>query len=187
MRAFIAVDLPPEIKADLSGLIRKLKRIAPPAISWAREEGMHVTLKFLGEIEEETAAGIGRAMTIVAGKAKGFAVAVRGAGMFPPPPRPPRVVWIGLEDSPPLMTLQAGLEAALETLGFPREQRPFHPHLTLGRIKAPGGLGAVLDAIRKTENVRWGEMNVGELVLFRSVLRPAGAEYTPIEKGRLGS
>ena len=183
MRAFIAVDLAPEIKTVLSDLLRKLKRIAPPAIHWAREESMHVTLKFLGEIDENQAAGISRVIATIAGETPAFSLTVRGAGTFPPSPRPPRVLWVGLEECPPLLALQANLEAALEARGFPREKRPFHPHLTLGRIKAPGGLGAVLEAVRKNETSLWGEMTAGELVLFRSLLRPSGAEYTPLEKG----
>jgi 2'-5' RNA ligase len=73
----------------------------------------------------------------------------------------------------------------MEALGFPREVRPFQPHLTLGRIKAPGGLGAVLAIWTKNEKVVWGEMFVREVVLFQSILRPSGAEYIPLRKGFL--
>jgi len=183
MRTFIAVDLAADIKINLSGFVRKLKRISPPAIHWVREEGMHVTLKFLGEIEENQAGVIGGHLRTMAGETPAFPLIVRGAGTFPPPPGNPRVLWIGLEENPPLQAFQERLETTLETLGFPRERRPFHPHLTLGRIKAPGGLGAVLEMIVKNGKTSWGEMMVKEVIFFRSVLKPFGAEYTPLFKG----
>jgi len=183
MRIFLALDLPSEIKSALADLLRKLKRVAPPAISWAREPGLHLTLKFLGEIEETRLPGIVAAMQSVADTTPAFPLVVRGTGVFPPEPRPPRILWVGFEETPPLIDFQRRLETGMETLDFPREARPFHPHLTLGRIKAPGGLGAVLDIWTKNEKIVWGEMTVREVILFQSILRPSGAEYSPLGKG----
>jgi len=185
MRTFLALDLPSEIKSALADLLRKLKRVAPPAIGWARDSGLHLTLKFLGEIEESRLSEIVPRMKSVAERTPAFPLIVRGTGVFPPPPRPPRILWIGFDETPSLLDFHRRLEVELEVVGFPREVRPFQPHLTLGRIKAPGGLGAVLDIWMKNEKINWGDMIVREVVLFQSILRPSGAEYIPLQKGLL--
>ena len=139
MRTFIALDLDSEIKARLSDLLRRLRWRGPKGVSWARESGLHITFKFLGEIDEARAARVAETMQAAAAAVPDFALRVRGTGAFPPPPRPQRVLWVGTNEQAAVLDLQARLEVGLEGLGFDRESRPFHPHLTLGRVKSGSG------------------------------------------------
>jgi 2'-5' RNA ligase len=183
VRAFLALELSPEIKTALSDLLRKLKRLAPPSIGWVSEEGMHLTLKFLGEIDDGLAARVARSLRDVAAGTEGFPLTVHGTGRFPEGPRPPRVLWAGVAESPGLMDFQARLESALAALGLPPEERPFHPHLTLGRVRSSGGLRTVVDELERRREVVFGTMDVRGASLFRSVLKPGGAEHTVLDRG----
>jgi len=185
MRTFIAVDLPEEIKARISGFVHKLKPAAPRGIGWSSVGDMHVTLKFLGEIEEPRLPAVFEAVRTVAAETPVFPLTVAGTGMFPPLSRHPRVLWIGLQDSPALTDLQDRLEAALEARDFPREQRPFHPHLTAARVKSTAVLRTLLDRFAEAEGALFGNMVVRELVVYQSILRPGGADHRPLLSGAL--
>jgi len=187
MRTFIAVDLPAEIKTRISAFIQKLKSVAPRGIGWANLGDLHVTMKFLGEIEESRLSVIGEAVRAVAAETPVFPLTVAGTGTFPPLSRHPRVLWIGLEDSPALLDLQGRLENALEALGFPRELRPFHPHLTAARIKSAEVPRTLLDRFGKDDGALFGDMEVREIVVYQSILRPGGAEHRPMLSGALRS
>ena len=136
MRTFIAIDLEPSLKQNLCDLLRRLKKLNDRSVSWVRESGMHLTLKFLGEIDEDQAVNIAEILKNVCSISSSFPLSLRGTGFFPANARNPRVLWIGIIEEPALMNLQACLESELERLGFPKEERPFHPHLTIGRIKS---------------------------------------------------
>ena len=187
MRIFIAVDLPAGIKTRISDFIHKLKPAAPLGIGWANLRDLHVTLKFLGEIEESRLPEIGVAVRAVAAATSVFPLTVAGTGTFPPHSSHPRVLWIGLEESPALLDFQDRLENSLEALGFPREQRPFHPHLTAARVKSAGVPQMLLDQFLRQDGASFGELEVRELVVFQSVLRPEGAEHRPLLSGALRS
>ncbi|MCX6565522.1 MAG: RNA 2',3'-cyclic phosphodiesterase [Candidatus Aminicenantes bacterium] len=187
MRTFIAVDLPADIKTRISGFIQKLKSAAPRGIGWANFGDLHVTLKFLGEIEESCLLAIGEAVRTVAAETPIFPLTVAGTGAFPPLSRHPRVLWIGLEDSPMLLDLQGRLDNALEALGFPRDQRPFHPHLTAARVKSAEVPCMLLDRLAKDDGALFGNMEVREIVVYQSILRPGGAEHRPLLSGALRS
>jgi RNA 2',3'-cyclic 3'-phosphodiesterase len=177
MRAFVAIELAPDIKSALADLIRRLKRIDRGGIGWVREEGMHLTLKFLGEIEESRIASVGAAMDEAAAPAEPFLLEVRGTGYFPSA-RAPRVLWAGLSPAPGLDALQARLESALESLGFERESRPFHPHLTLGRVRSAAGIRDILTELDLRKHASFGTMTAAKIALVQSVLKPGGAEYS---------
>jgi RNA 2',3'-cyclic 3'-phosphodiesterase len=185
MRTFIAVDLDPAIKSVLLDFIRRLKKIGEPKVGWAKENGMHLTLKFLGEIDEDQAVRVKECVTSVAGKVAAFPLKIRGTGFFPQNARHPRVLWVGTSAEPVLRELQRELELRLAALGFPREERAFHPHLTLGRVKSPGGLPDVISELERNASTEFGEMTVRKITLFRSTLKPTGAEYSILEEGRL--
>ena len=182
MRAFIAIDLDPEIKKNISDFLRRLKKLEQPKVGWIKEQGMHLTLKFLGEIDEAQATRVQGLMKDVAALARAFSLKFQGTGFFPPPPKLPRVLWIGAAGEPTLGELQERLESGLEKLGFSRENRPFHPHLTLGRVKSPAGLGEVIAELEKNKEAGFGEMVVKKVTLFKSTLRPSGAEYSVLEE-----
>ena len=182
MRAFIAIDLDPEIKKNLMEVLRRLKRIAPRNVVWVKEQGMHLTLKFLGEIDEVRSAQIMDLMKDIAGVTRPFSLEMKGTGFFPAESRHPRVLWIGTTGQPVLAELQERFESGLEKIGFDREVRPFHPHLTLGRIKGPVALAEISAELKKHEAAAFGEMTVDKVTLFKSELKPTGAEYSVLKE-----
>jgi 2'-5' RNA ligase len=182
VRTFIAIDLDPAVKANLSGLVQRLKKSDPQGgVSWVREAGMHLTLKFLGEIEETKVGPVVAAMEEAARPATPFVLQVRGTGFFPNA-RFPRVLWVGISPSAALDSLQTRLEKLLASLGFDRESRPFHPHLTLGRVRSAAGLRGAITELDLQKNADFGTMTATKIALFQSVLRPAGAEHSVLKE-----
>ena len=146
---------------------------------------MHLTLKFLGEIDEARVFQVKKLMEETTASFKTFSLKLRGTGFFPPNPKYPRVLWIGTVSEATLLELQERLESGLEGLGFARENRPFHPHLTLGRVKNPSGLRDVITELEKAKEAEFGEMSVARITLFQSTLKPTGAEYTVLYESPL--
>lgn len=184
MRTFIAVDLAPELKASLQDLIRRLKGKGGD-VKWAGSHGLHLTLKFLGEISAEEAQTVETVLRDVAGRHAAFPVELKGTGVFPPGARNPRVLWTDIVAGPTLAALQTDLEVALEKAGFPREERPFRPHLTLGRVKSPRGLRDTRAELERHQEASFGRMTVSRLTFFQSTLRPTGAEYSVLAEVEL--
>jgi 2'-5' RNA ligase len=183
MRTFIALDLDKSLKETLEDLVCRLRHWGGD-IRWVKPEGMHLTLKFLGEIGEEAAAKVKSTLAVVASRHKAFRLIFQGTGTFPPGHKP-RIFWIGIEESPDLKALQEDLERELERLGFPSEERGFHPHLTLGRVKASLGLQPLLQEFRKEAATIFGQTEVMLLTFFQSTLKPTGAEYSILGEYRL--
>ncbi len=175
MRTFIAIDLEPGLKTSLQDLIRALKTTRAD-VRWAQTNGLHLTLKFLGEIDEEKATVVKRILGEVAGRHPSFPLRLEGTGAFPGEHRP-RILWAGFAAEPGLLAFQDELERELEREGFPREERPFHPHLTLGRVKGPGRIREAMLELEKHRGGTMGEMSVHKVAFFESRLRPEGAEY----------
>jgi len=177
MRTFVAIELAPEIKNELASLVQRLAPLTRN-VRWVRGDGLHLTLKFLGEISEAQA---GRVEAVVEPCCRGrspIGLSVKGTGWFPPGSKSARVLWVGLEAGPDLASLQSGIELALAKEGFPREGRDFHPHLTLGRVRSPQGLRPVLDELEKSKDSEFGRMTVFQVTFFQSRLKPGGAEYS---------
>ena len=185
MRLFLAIELPSEIKAELASLQKELRQ-AQAEVSWTKPENLHLTLKFLGEVDAERVGQIEQACIEVARGGKPLSFAARETGFFPNARRP-RVVWAGLQgDLDELQALQTGLETQLATLGFAREMKPFNPHLTVGRVKTTKN---VQQLVARTEAYQLPALSftVSELVLMQSQLHPAGSIYTPLSHARLGT
>ena len=180
IRAFIAIELNDIVRDHLAALQQQLRQV-DPTVSWARPEGMHLTLKFLGNVPEEQLPTLGDALEAVARQFAPFAVTVAGTGVFPNLRRP-RVLWAGVQSADtPLAALAAAVDLAMAEHGFPREPRPFSPHLTLGRVK--GVYNPQLTPILEQHGDElFGEVHVTELVLFRSELAPQGARYTALRR-----
>ena len=179
MRCFIAISLPEELKAKISGIQEKLKA-AGADVSWTRPEGMHLTLKFFGEIEDKRIPKIEKALDAVVDGIPTFTLSVSGMGTFPDMRRP-RVIWIGLkEDGGNLLRLQKGVEEDLKKTGFPSEDRRFTPHITLGRIRSNKNTDKLLRLIEEEKVEELGSFDVSEVHLIKSELKPAGAEYTEL-------
>jgi RNA 2',3'-cyclic 3'-phosphodiesterase len=180
MRAFVAVDLSRELKTAMEALIRQV-RAGARGTKWVPPQGMHLTLKFLGWISDSSAASIEAELANVLANRVPFRLRLKGTGTFPPGwKNTARVLWVGIEEDAGLMGLQKDLDAALEKLGFACEERPFHPHLTIGRVKTPEGLVRVLDNLVKFRETEFGEMPVTGVTFFQSVLTPSGADYKPL-------
>lgn len=184
MRTFIAIDFEEEIKKKLYFLLLELDKVSQN-IKWVKKEGMHLTLKFLGEIEEEKIPKIEAVLNAISKMCSPFPLRLKGTGTFPPGKKNPRVIWIGIEGGQTLKELQAQLEEELEKLDFPREKREFHPHLTLGRVKIQSHLGGVLSQLEREKETTFGEMKVNKITFFQSILKPTGAEYKVLSEFEL--
>ncbi|MGH7429210.1 MAG: RNA 2',3'-cyclic phosphodiesterase, partial [Candidatus Methylomirabilaceae bacterium] len=147
-------------------------------VAWVRPENLHLTLKFLGEVEETALGAVADAIGSVATGPGPFRLVFAGLGAFPQP-RTARVVWVGVgEGAEGLAELHARLEAALEPLGFRREERPFTSHLTVGRVRGPGRREQLAAAVTSMAAEPLGEMLLDRIDLMRSELRPEGARYS---------
>jgi RNA 2',3'-cyclic 3'-phosphodiesterase len=175
MRLFVALDIPDDVRTALAVLAAKLRAVSPKA-RWARVEGLHVTLKFIGEASQEKAQAIKSALAPVPAR-NTFAMNFGSLGFFPNERRP-RVLWAGVAAGPELAALAADVETALAALDLPREDRVFSPHLTLVRFDSPRGLDALRAAIEKADPLEFGAATAREFHLYQSVLKPGGAEYT---------
>ncbi len=165
-RLFIAVDLPEAHKAQLAGL----RTEALPG-RWTRPAQYHLTLRFIGEVDEEQAATIEHALSAI--EAEAFSLQGRGLGVFPSK-RKPRVLFAALDPAPALMSLQAQTEQALRALGLEAEPKPFHPHITLARLRHAKAqtVRAFLDT---HQSFTLAPFDVTAYYLYASTLRPEGA------------
>lgn len=181
MRTFIAIEVSEEVRRGLGRVLEELKKVDAD-VRWVRPESVHLTLKFLGEIDPGRVTEIQWALREVAGRYRPFSLVASGIGCFPRW-ESPRVVWVGLEgEVHKIVALQREVEEALVALGFPREDRAFKPHLTLGRVRTPKGRQALVRKMREWEGEKIGEFWVQSLVEFESELSPSGARYTPLWK-----
>ena len=184
-RIFCAVELPGEVKSRVAEHIKRLRSEFPHArASWEKPEKLHLTLKFLGEIEPSRVEDLSGAASHAAARVGPFPLTIAGPGAFPPHGQP-RVLWLGLEDaSGRLAALQRSLEDACAAARFPREQRPFKPHLTLARLRSPRG-ARELAAAHRASQFEPQTFSVSELVVMRSELGPGGSRYTPVSRHSL--
>ena len=182
IRAFLALDPPGEILREIAVLQDRLRKWLPGDIRWVRPEGIHLTLKFFGDVFEKDVAGIAEIVRERAAGVAPFSLSVGGIGVFPDSRRP-RVLYLAMKgDAERLAAFQGELERALKMIGFPGEERPFRPHLTLGRFRSPAGLTGLAGALEKGGEDAAGQFIASGLNLFRSELTPRGAIYTRIER-----
>jgi 2'-5' RNA ligase len=184
VRCFIAIDIPPSVLQRLRAETQDLQtRLGTASVRWVHPDGVHLTLRFLGEIAPPKVDAISRTLQQVVPIHAPFRMAVSGVGCFPNLRRP-RVIWIGIQEpSGALSALQRGIEDAILGLGFEPERRVFHPHLTLGRVRQaarPHELQAIGAALREHGMQSLGDFPVREVVLYRSELKPTGAVYTKL-------
>lgn len=183
MRTFIAIELNQSVKEALHALSNRLRRSGVRA-SWVKPEAMHLTLRFLGEISEETADRIGDLLTEGYKGFTPFMIHVRGVGAFPEL-RKPSVVWAGvlaLEGN--LTQAQAVAEQAAVAVGLPPEERAYHPHLTLGRVKSRDQIEVLADYLSREQTFDGGAFRAMGVSLFSSKLTPKGPLYTRLRECR---
>ncbi len=179
IRTFICIEIPDLIREELAQLQNTLKPLSE-GISWPRPEGMHLTLKFLGDVDSEKIDEIAQAVKKAAAGIKPFSITVEGVGAFPNFRRP-RVLWVGVQDEDQILAkLQQNIELELERIGFSREQRPFSPHLTLARIKFAKHIEDLLEKFQ-TRSFSPQNFQAHEIIVMRSELQTSGAIYTPLK------
>lgn len=181
-RLFIALELPAPIPAQLAQVTANLKQTWPrDTMRWVKPEGIHLTLKFFGEVPPERGSELERALQTSVIAAQPFNLEMGGLGVFPDPFRP-RVLWLGLSgDLEKLHALQQAIEAVCTPLGFAPEGRAFSPHLTLGRfhgIWLPAHRAYLTTTLKDSRWAQLGTFTANTLTLIQSDLKPAGAVYT---------
>lgn len=178
MRLFVALEIPSTVRENLAELLAVLRTVSPQT-RWVRPENLHVTLKFIGEVPEEKLVSIRAALAQVRSE-QSVTLDFRGLGFFPNEIHP-RVFWVGIEASPNLKSLAADIEKTMETLGIPKEQRQFSPHLTLARFESQRLTDKLRSAIQENAGRNFGSLRTNEFHLIQSKLKTSGAEYTTVE------
>jgi 2'-5' RNA ligase len=179
MRAFIAIELPETIRAALGRKQDSFRSLSPNA-RWTRPEGIHLTLKFLGEISDAKVREVSQSLKNLS-PFESFAIGLKGFGFFPDARRP-QVFWAGVDAPPNLSQVAEQVEEAMQKIGFAREGRPFRPHLTLARFKVPQPQPALQALLRQQGEQEVGHFEVSEFFLFESRLLPQGAEHRKVER-----
>lgn len=189
MRLFIALDIDDAIRERLARFVEGVRNFAPDA-RWVKPESLHVTLKFIGEQPDSSVETIKRALTTIT--ASTAEINFRGYGFFPTA-KSARVFWIGMEAGSPLAALAAAIDEKMATLGIPKEERAFSPHLTLAR--AAGGSGSqrrlrsdrpnrafqhLQEKLSALPTPEFGTMTPREFFLYQSQLSPKGSKYTKL-------
>jgi RNA 2',3'-cyclic 3'-phosphodiesterase len=184
-RLFVAIELPADVRLKIKKHVERLRAERPDVrVSWIREQNLHFTLKFFGDVPVSEVSKLSAATAEAVNCARPFELKIAGCGAFPPRGQP-RVLWIGTEDSSGnLLKLHSALETECEKAGFPREQRSFHPHLTIARLRQPHGARALA---KLHEDIDFDSLlvKVEELCLIRSELSSEGSRYTTISHHRI--
>ena len=184
-RTFIAVEIGPEIRASAVALQDALAKTGAE-VKWATPESMHITLLFLGEVDDRELPAVCRAVQQVAATEPPFLMRVSGVGAFPTPRRP-KILWAGITDgAAELKRLYNKLEAKLLDLGcYRKEERGYTPHLTLGRVKGEGDGFTIAKELPKRLSWDGGRTTVDEVLVFGSVLEKDGPVHTVLGRGEL--
>lgn len=184
IRTFVAINLPGDLKVVIGRFIDSL-RGEVRGVKWVKDANLHLTLKFLGDVDRQLLPEVTAALDGAMAGLRAVSVSLQGAGVFPPRGRP-RVVWLDMAaGAEGLALLQRRCEEALASLGFPQEDRPFTPHLTVGRAKDlrdPRPLVSALDAVKGR---KWGDFVADRVHLMRSELFPTGPTYSILHEVRL--
>ncbi len=182
-RTFIAVELSEEVRSSLGRMQQRLRQ-SGARVSWVRPDNIHLTLVFIGDVLSSGIPEIERAMDCVTATVPPFTLTVEGTGSFGSA-KAPRVIWAGVNDSSgALMRLQSRLATAVREVGIPLESRPFHPHLTLGRVRSRHGADALTRTLGPA-SVACKSLEVDRVQLFESQLHPDGAQHTILHSATL--
>lgn len=181
IRTFIAIAIPGDVRAKIAELQFTLKN-AGGHVSWPKPENIHLTLKFLGDTDENLINEISNQLNQSVKSISQFKIAIKGVGAFPNL-KYPRVIWIGAEsEGDQIRHLVSDIEDRIADLGFKKESRPFSAHLTLGRVKEVKGIEPIIERLQQTDNFEAGSFPVEEVRLIKSELHPTGAIYTTLKK-----
>ena len=179
IRTFIAIEIPQDVISDIDEIQQALKSYRF-SIKWVRPESIHLTLKFLGNIDPAAVESINRVLKTTVDSFKPFSIQAKGLGVFPGVKRP-RVIWMGIVGQKDrLAGLQRNLDKNLNDIGFARDKRPFKGHLTLGRAKGRIDARRIGSVLTEYSNFEAQPFTVGSLILYKSELLPTGAVYTKL-------
>jgi 2'-5' RNA ligase len=179
MRTFIAVELPDEVKKNIIELVNELKEVGS-AVKWVDEKNLHITLKFLGWVEDRKVDNVVELATKVAGGTGSFKAKFEGMGTFPSG-KSPRVVWVGIgEGGEKLKKLANSLEETLASAGYRSEEREFSSHVTIGRIKESKGVDKLKEKMESIKDPKFGEALVDHIDIMKSTLTPKGPVYETV-------
>ena len=181
LRAFIALEIPASIQESIQQQTAGLRNVASSSlVRWVPAENLHLTLKFLGDVSSTSLQFVTQMLSREASQYPGFSMQVGGLGAFPSARRA-RVLWNGIRAPETLSALQRSLDSAATRLGYPPEDRPFSPHLTIGRVKqtaAPTDLQRIQAALEAASVGPLGKADVSAVHLIKSDLKPTGSVYT---------
>jgi len=179
LRAFIAIELSSEVQLKLAAIQERLKK-SEAHVKWVEPKNIHLTLKFLGYITESQLKDIFQAADASVKGIAPFILSFSGLGAFPNSGNP-RIVWVGIEKGKEMLALlNRDLEEMLKRNGFPEEEREYHPHLTLGRVKSSQNKDKLIEFAKLEKDCSSGSMEVKEITVMQSILKPGGPEYRPI-------
>ena len=185
MRCFIAIAISDEIRKAIGSIIEKLGP-GQKGLRWTTPENIHITLKFLGETDEKVVPDIKARLSSICSNSIPFTLNIHGTGVFPNP-KHPNVLWVGIDKSEEMKKLNMLIEGSLSELGFEKETREFSPHLTIGRVKDRKGIEPVIKGLYEFNETFLGTIHANEVLLMKSVLKPAGAEYSKVAVFKLSS
>lgn len=185
MRLFAAIDIDTETRQRIADVQQRLDeelRLSRAQVKWVDPQQIHLTLKFLGEVPDDTVTRVCDVLTRTAAGFEPFEFEVRGVGLFG---RPARIVWAGIVPCPVLNRLQDQLESACDRIGWPRENRPFVGHLTICRVKNVSAARKLQEAVEPIADTYFGNVYAERLVLYQSRLSGKGPEYTVVSTAPL--
>lgn len=212
LRTFIAIEIPANVRASIADHINRLRRECPDVgASWTREDNLHLTLKFLGEVAITRVPALSDAAAKAARSIEPFSLLISGCGSFPSHGKP-KVLWVGVSSETPadrgpqaasplgadaggfepegrtstLEQLHTAIEDECTDADFERDSRAFHPHLTIARVRKPKGIGRLVETHR-TLNFPSHDFVVGEIVVFKSELLRQGSKHTALSRHQLGT
>ena len=185
MRLFVAIDIEPHVRIRLKQIQNRLDQelnLSGKNAKWIHPDQVHLTLKFLGEVDDSSLTQICDIVTRTASEFEGFDFEVKGLGVFG---RPARVVWAGISECPAIMALWARLESEFARHGWPGENRPFAGHLTVCRVKHVSAGRKLAEAVRSYEDESFGRVCAKEVVLYQSQLTSSGPVYSAVCRAAL--
>ncbi|TAL24658.1 MAG: RNA 2',3'-cyclic phosphodiesterase [Nitrospirae bacterium] len=175
LRCFVAIELPDEIKKTIDEYVAKLMETKAD-VKWIPSKNLHLTLKFLGDTPEKIVPDISKRLSEITRLHNSFDIRISGAGVFPNI-KYPRVIWLGINDSEEIIKLQRDMDEALKEFGFETDDREFRPHLTIGRIRSSKNKDVLIRELSTLKAVDFGKIEVKNIALMKSELKPGGAEH----------
>ena len=175
LRCFIAIEIPDAVKRAVAGTMDSLKKSGAD-VKWAVYENIHITLQFLGATDDSVIPQLKEALVKILSPYPPFYITISQVGSFPGGRRP-RVLWIGLEESETLINLQKDIANGMVKFGYPKEERGFTPHITIGRVKTNRNLHELMNRLDEIRAVSFSGFAVEKIVLMKSELKPSGAKH----------